>query len=281
MSVYSHGDKAGNRADVWKHFVLLSLVRELVERRAFLGDPIHYVESHAGAGRYPLIDGGAWEEGAGRLLAATAPEALRPHPYLRLLHAAAHPEAERPAYPGSWYLVGQYLDSEVVPYTMVLYETGVDGDADPGALLCAELEAGRLWPGVNVQSGDGFAGVAEHTEANLIFLDPAYAPRGEGDWEEVARAAQCLAAAGASFLIWYPRLAGPAGAANVDALYAAAGAACGVELHWAPPVGALSGCGMLAAGGVAPLLAEYLEAGAEQWARLAEVLGGQMHGREP
>ena len=278
MSVYSHGDKAGNRADVWKHFVLLSLVRELVERRAFLGDPIHYVESHAGAGRYPLIDGGAWEEGAGRLLAAV-PEALRAHPYLRLLDAALHPEAERPAYPGSWYLVGQYLDSEVVPYTMALYETGADGDADPGALLCAELEAGRLWPGVSVQPRDGFAGVAGHTDAHLIFLDPAYAPRARGDWDEVGRAARCLAAAGAGFLIWYPLLAGSAGGANVDALYASAGAACGAELQWAPGAGVLSGCGMLGAGALAPALADYLETGAGELAALAEALGGQMHGR--
>ncbi len=285
--MYDHRDKAGNRADVWKHFVLLSVVRGLVEGRAFLGDPIDYVESHAGGGRYAAVEGAAWEEGAGRLLAAggpdlaAMPERLRTHPYLRLLHTAMHPECGRAEYHGSWYLVGEFLDSEVVPYTMALCETSDEAGSQLNTVLCADLEAGRLWPGVTVHDGsDGYAVAAAHQEAALVFIDPPYAPRGQGDWNEVTYTARLLAEAGTGVLIWYPITADPETEARLAALYSAAGSgARGAELRWteAGEPGTLTGCGMLAAGSAAQVFAEQLNDDTQgALALLAERLGGRV-----
>jgi len=277
--MYDHRDKAGSHADVWKHFVLLSVVQGLVKGRDFLGDPIDYVESHAGAGRYVAVEGAAWEEGAGRLLGAAMPEPLRDHPYLRLLYAAMHPECGRAEYHGSWYLVGEYLDSEVVPYTMALCEISDETGSRLNAVLCDDLEGGRLWPGVTVHAGDGYTVAATHTQASLVFLDPPYAPQGQGDWDEVTHTARQLVEAGTGVLIWYPITADQESDARIAALYDAAGGdACGVELHWEPGTpGALIGCGMLATGPAARVVAERLNDDAQgALTLLAERLDGRV-----
>lgn len=281
--MYDHRDKAGNRADVWKHFVLLSVVQGLVEGREFLGDPIDYVESHAGAGRYATVEGAAWESGAGRLLSAggqsTLPGQLRDHPYLRLLYAAMHPECGRAEYHGSWYLVGEFLDSEVVPYTMALCEISDEAGSQLNAVLCGDLEAGRLWPGVSVHHGDGFTVATAHTQASLVFVDPPYAPQGQGDWDEVAHTARRLVEAGTGVLIWYPITADRESDARIAELYGASGRdARGVELYWEPDApGALIGCGMLATGPAARVLAERLNDDAQgALTLLAERLDGRV-----
>ena len=63
MPGYRHADHAGNFADVHKHVLLRLLLRAMRERPG----PIAYLETHAGAGRYPLAPGGAWTRGLGRL----------------------------------------------------------------------------------------------------------------------------------------------------------------------------------------------------------------------
>src|SRR3990172_1451019 len=75
---YRHGFHAGNAADVFKHVVLVWLLRTLTAKEK----PLLYFETHAGAGRYDLTrydpDGkGEWREGIARLWAETAaPEAV-------------------------------------------------------------------------------------------------------------------------------------------------------------------------------------------------------------
>jgi 23S rRNA (adenine2030-N6)-methyltransferase len=69
MLSYRHGFHAGNQADVLKHAVLLSCLAYLAEKPK----PFLYVDTHAGAGFYPLDRGFAalnreWQGGIGRLL---------------------------------------------------------------------------------------------------------------------------------------------------------------------------------------------------------------------
>ena len=59
---YSHSRKAGNQGDVWKHAVVTA-VAEAIE----VGEEVLYVEPHSGVPVHPLVAGGEWLQGAGRL----------------------------------------------------------------------------------------------------------------------------------------------------------------------------------------------------------------------
>jgi 23S rRNA (adenine2030-N6)-methyltransferase len=47
---YRHSFHAGNFADVIKHIVLVEILRHLVQK----DKAIHYIDTHAGAGRFDL-----------------------------------------------------------------------------------------------------------------------------------------------------------------------------------------------------------------------------------
>jgi 23S rRNA (adenine2030-N6)-methyltransferase len=61
---YDHRHHVGNRADVWKHTVLLAVLAALKQVT------VHYAETHAGRGRYTPVGGGEWTRGVEPLLAA-------------------------------------------------------------------------------------------------------------------------------------------------------------------------------------------------------------------
>ena len=75
---YDHRFHAGNAADVFKHVALVTLLDRL---RASAGARLHYVETHAGGGRYHLGPEGEWRDGIGRLLPFVDDDA----PILRML----------------------------------------------------------------------------------------------------------------------------------------------------------------------------------------------------
>jgi 23S rRNA (adenine2030-N6)-methyltransferase len=69
MLSYRHGFHAGNAADVLKHTVLIFCLDYLAQKEK----PLLCVDTHAGAGVYPLYKGFAaqkneWKNGAGKLL---------------------------------------------------------------------------------------------------------------------------------------------------------------------------------------------------------------------
>ncbi len=78
MLSYQHGYHAGNRADVLKHAVLDTILREVVKARA----PVFYIETHSGRGVYNLqgkqsAKTGEAKNGVLDLLSGKAPKPLR------------------------------------------------------------------------------------------------------------------------------------------------------------------------------------------------------------
>lgn len=97
---YRHSFHAGNFADVFKHVLLVGLLRALSRK----GKPWCYLDSHAGAGDYDLgseiaLRTGEWHDGIERLIALTdAPEPLAT--FLQLVRSANADGGLR-NYPGS------------------------------------------------------------------------------------------------------------------------------------------------------------------------------------
>ena len=67
---YDHKRKAGNAADVWKHFILLTVAEKLLAQHDRKTE-FDYVESHCGQGIYPLLPGGAWLTGIHKLTSSS------------------------------------------------------------------------------------------------------------------------------------------------------------------------------------------------------------------
>ncbi|MEO6028841.1 MAG: 23S rRNA (adenine(2030)-N(6))-methyltransferase RlmJ [Candidatus Binatia bacterium] len=199
-SDYSHRFHAGNVGDVWKHLVLVEVLRRARE----LG-PVSYVESHAGEGEYALGPTGEWTEGIGRLwvdgvgLADAGTDALAHYTALcrSLGSGAARPER----YPGSPLLARTVLGPEA---DLTLFERDAEacerlravlGETATTQLICA----------------DGLAALPEVLRAAeargaavVTLVDPPFTQK--PDWtvipEVVIAAAQ--ATTRATILFWYP-----------------------------------------------------------------------------
>lgn len=192
---YEHGFHAGNPGDVLKHAALVLILRELTRRQ----DPLHYLETHAGGGRYELDKAdGEWTQGIGRLLSKNArrklPEVL---PYLDLVA----PEGERPrVYPGSPLIAQQLLREGD---TLELHE--LKPSAREQLERVVEPRRDRR---VRVAEKDGYAGLisADVPEgAHLLALvDPPFESSEEWDWIESCVKRTAVKRPGATLVLWYP-----------------------------------------------------------------------------
>lgn len=224
---YRHHYHAGNFADVFKHVILLELVRWLQRKEK----PLLYLDTHAGRGAYDLAvaaRGGTlvrqpeWPDGIGRVEAAAA-ASTPPPPVARYLAAVrtfaadfssggsgtghstgSSAVAEGPGsgvvrpYPGSPCLVQARLRAQD---RMVLCERHPE---DHAALAARFMGLRR----VRVESNDGYAAVAAHLPPRerraLVLIDPPYETR-----DEFSRIAEALAEGlrrlpAGTYAVWYP-----------------------------------------------------------------------------
>ncbi len=199
-SDYRHRFHAGNVGDVWKHCVLVEVLR----RTAAAHDGIVYVESHAGEGCYVLGPTGEWTEGIGRLWGAdgvpVADDAVGR--YLRLARALASGEARPDRYPGSPLLARAALPETA---TLALWEA----DAASCERLATALAPNE--PRVAITCGDGLGPLSEAVAAAeargagvVALVDPPFTRK--SDWLAVPDAviAAAAASARATLLLWYP-----------------------------------------------------------------------------
>ena len=115
-SDYSHRFHAGNVGDVWKHCVLIEVLRRVAAEPG----AVAYVESHAGEGGYALGPTGEWTEGVGRVwstLDHDANETVARYVALCRAHGAGAARPER--YPGSPVLAHALLPTDA---TIALWE---------------------------------------------------------------------------------------------------------------------------------------------------------------
>lgn len=189
---YAHHFHAGNVGDVFKHCVLGAWLRALQT-----GDPLRVVDTHAGAGMYPLPPSGEWDAGIGRLDALDAGEA----PPAVQAYLAAAGDRRTPnkggLYPGSPAIIRGQLRAED---RLTLVEMA---DAPREKLASFYAEDAQ----VEVRGGDGLAVAVEAADRAgrlAVFVDPSYARKAE--WDAVAEAARAVHEANpeASVLVWYP-----------------------------------------------------------------------------
>ncbi|GBG31444.1 Hypothetical Protein FCC1311_076682 [Hondaea fermentalgiana] len=226
---YRHAFHAGNRGDVFKHAVMLDLLRAEIAARA----RTRVVETHAGAGLYALRSGKAderreWAQGIGKAWDAFAADVARsgghgddaeakqsPGPLQELVrHVAQFNNSKKrqrlDLYPGSPLLTLQMLRDQD---EAVFYELHAS-DMPVLQWHCASPGRHVLKNGPKIELGDGLAGLrAEATRADLegctlAFIDPPYEVKSE--YNEVARCVLACAAANASMTIalWYPLILG-------------------------------------------------------------------------
>ncbi len=165
MLSYQHGYHAGNRADVLKHAVLDTLLRET----AAAPGPVLYVETHSGRGRYDLMGAQARKRGESdtgvlALMQGDAPPPLRP--WLNLVRARGASD-----YAGSPALALARLPASA---RLVLFER----HPQEYTALCAALEGDAR---VQVREADGYNGALRLAprsgERLMVLVDPSYETR--------------------------------------------------------------------------------------------------------
>jgi 23S rRNA (adenine2030-N6)-methyltransferase len=196
-ATYSHRFHAGNVGDVWKHCALVEILR-----RAAATGPVHYVDTHAGEGRYALGPTGEWSEGIGRLWPADGEVGSDPVARYVAICARLVGGGPRPArYPGSPAFARAVLGPEA---QLTLWER----DEVAFARLAAGTEGDRR---VRLLHGDGLGALPEEIRAVeagagavVALVDPPYTSK--ADWSAVPAAlvAAVRHSRRASVVLWYP-----------------------------------------------------------------------------
>lgn len=187
------------------------MLRELARK----ADPIHFVDTHSGAGWYGLDDPtGEWTQGIGKLTSKNArrrlPELL---PYLDLVC----PEGEElHDYPGSPALAQLELREQD---SLELYEL------DPGARQALDQNLRvRDDRRITTHAADGYAGLSRTKVADgtrlVALIDPPFEKVDEWDAIHHAITRAVAKRPGVVILLWYPIKAGPPHEGRPEALRA-------------------------------------------------------------
>ena len=200
MLSYRHIYHAGNFADVFKHVVLLQILRALRCKET----PFFVLDTHAGIGRYELARAEAqknreFDTGVMRLLdCENPPEAVADYlAQIRALNSVGH---ELTTYPGSPYLIRALLRSQDRLVLSELHPADV-------------IELKRVFAGdkqVAVHQQDAYQGLKAYLppaeRRGLVLIDPPYERK-----DEYERVADSLEMAyqrwpTGTYAIWYPSL---------------------------------------------------------------------------
>ncbi|TAM48901.1 MAG: 23S rRNA (adenine(2030)-N(6))-methyltransferase RlmJ [Paraburkholderia sp.] len=200
MLSYRHAFHAGNHADVLKHAVLVQLLRYLGQKdKAYW-----YIDTHAGAGVYSLVEGYAtktaeFETGIAKLWQRTdLPEVLED--YLAQIRAL-NPDGQLRYYPGSPYLAWRLMRAQDRMRLFELHTTEIE------VLRHNFRDAGRR---AMLYAGDGFDGIKAllppPPRRALVLVDPSFE-----DKHDYARTLGCIEEslkrfATGMYAVWYPQV---------------------------------------------------------------------------
>lgn len=185
---YDHGKKAGNRGDVWKHAVLVSIADRIPPTTDF-----EYLETHSGGPVHSLSAGGEWICGVRQALDRPGPA----NAYLSL--AEAYLETDK--YPAGWVFFATRLCTRIGRLIVHLRDLD-DGVAERYAERLDALHPGNAE--VRFAKSDGFRSWGEKLIPDLVFLDPPYSPNAKADWKALADACLELKERKIPFVAWYP-----------------------------------------------------------------------------
>ena len=167
--IYDHRVKVGNQGDLIKHFALSVIADEIEKKRD--RSPFVYVETHSGRSSYQLdVDNlsEGWKSGVGGFLEQTKDfqysddaEILSDGVVLfrSILKKSIEPNAIK--YQGSSALVRSTLNEHGINNHAVLFDTNPD--------VCEQLENDEQ---VIVKCEDGYEGVKQLGDIDLVFIDP-------------------------------------------------------------------------------------------------------------
>lgn len=191
---YRHAFHAGNIADVFKHIVLVELLRTLHKKpTAFC-----VVDTHAGAGHYRLTPGGEHEQGIGQLWSERDRwPALAA--YFAVIEGAGGRLKE---YPGSPAFIRSQLRASDRAVLMELHPE------EYRHLRTAF--AGRGIQVLHVDAWQGLRGALPPTEnRGLVLIDPPYEK--VDDWTQIVAALRWAAKhwRNGIYMVWYPIKAFP------------------------------------------------------------------------
>jgi len=201
MLSYRHGFHAGNPADVFKHSVLLTLIRSMQEKPA----GITFLDAHAGPARYDLDSEWAlktreFEPGIARLWARRSEPGLL-QDYLDQV-ARLNPDGGLRLYPGSPRLIANLLRPVDRLITCELHPAEQEK-------LAAEFAGDRQ---VRVHRGDGYRALLEYlpppTGRGLVLIDPSYELKDEIETMIDALTQALRRFAHGVYAIWYPKIEG-------------------------------------------------------------------------
>jgi 23S rRNA (adenine2030-N6)-methyltransferase len=195
MLSYRHSYHAGNFADVLKHVVLIEILEYLLKK----DKPLHYVDTHAGAGVYDLSGAKAqklqeYRAGVGLLNVETFPELAR---YFEII-AAHNPPGRLERYPGSPLIASRLLRRGDRAWLFELHP-------EDARILEENFQWDRR---VRVAQQDGYAALPgllpPVSRRALTLIDPSYEIK--SDYQQVVRAVADAVAkfATGTYVIWYP-----------------------------------------------------------------------------
>ncbi|MDX1657051.1 MAG: 23S rRNA (adenine(2030)-N(6))-methyltransferase RlmJ [Candidatus Competibacteraceae bacterium] len=261
MLGYRHGFHAGHWSDVFKHAILVQLLRALLRK----DKPFFVLDTHAGAGLYDLDSPqarktGQWREGIGRLWGQTG---LSPALADYLAQVQSFNGDKLGRYPGSPRLIRQLMRQQD---RLALTEL------HPGEFpyLKQEFAADSQ---VMVHRRDGYealkALLPPPVRRGLVLIDPAY--EGGGEFDRLVEGLSVIHRRWpqAAVAVWYPILErGPSARflSRVAKLQVGEALCAELGLHPYDSVLGINGCGMMLVNppwqldaALEPLLPELLE----------------------
>jgi 23S rRNA (adenine2030-N6)-methyltransferase len=259
MLSYQHAYHAGNPADVHKHTVLAAVLAQLTQKPA----PLHYAETHAGRGLYP-VSGGEMQKlreyatGLAKLPWGAPPTALS-SPYLAAVQRFNTVAEGLTTVPGSPAVAVNALRPQDLLHLC---------EAHPQEFthLQTAFQGALARPNVHLHQADGPTRIAKLIRPGqrwLVCVDPSYERK--TDYADTAAQVQALLAVApqACVLVWYPRLANSPHTALVQGLMAGAGVPSLWHSSWRWPAPKSGKMGMIGSGMLAINLPFPLGAGNE------------------
>lgn len=201
MLSYRHGFHAGNPADVFKHAVLIALVRAMQEKPR----GIQFVDTHAGPALYDLASPMAQknrehEAGIGRWWTAPAPDPLMAD-YLEQVRSF-NADGELRCYPGSPMILRHLLRPNDRLVLCELHPT------EQAALQARFAGDGQI----TIRCGNGYVELAKVLPPpggrGLVLIDPPWELKTELDDLGAALQAALKRYAHGVYALWYPLIEG-------------------------------------------------------------------------